>query len=51
MVADKAAFTDGAVYIPVEQYLALDDTTDGLYEYWHSLHFPFDAVYRRIRLT
>ena len=37
MVADKAAFTDGAVYMPVEQYLALDDTTDGLYEYWHGL--------------
>ena len=37
MVADKADFTDGAVYMPVEQYLALDDTTDGLYEYWHGL--------------
>jgi Uma2 family endonuclease len=23
--------------MPVEQYLALDDTTDGLYEYWHGL--------------
>lgn len=37
MAADKVAFTDGAVYMPVEQYLALDDTTDGLYEYWHGL--------------
>ncbi|GAC1629608.1 MAG: Uma2 family endonuclease [Ktedonobacteraceae bacterium] len=23
--------------MPVEQYLALDDNTDGLYEYWHGL--------------
>lgn len=37
MVADKAAITEGAVYMPVEQYLALDDTTDGLYEYWHGV--------------
>src|SRR5260370_20377007 len=37
MVADEAAFPDSAVYMPVEQYLALDDTTDGLYEYWHGL--------------
>jgi Uma2 family endonuclease len=37
MVADKVTLTDGAVYMPVEQYLALDDTTDGLYEYWHGL--------------
>src|SRR5579875_321296 len=37
MVADRAAFPDGAIYMPVEQYLALDDNTDGLYEYWHSL--------------
>jgi len=37
MVADRTAFTDGAVYMPVEQYLTLDDTTDGLYEYWHGL--------------
>ncbi len=45
MVADKAALNDGVVYMPVEQYLALDDNTDGLYS------FPFDAVYRRIRLA
>jgi len=37
MVADKATIDDGAVYMPVEQYLALDDDTDGLYEYWHGL--------------
>lgn len=37
MVADRAAFPEGAVYMPVEQYLALDDSTDGLYEYWHGL--------------
>jgi Uma2 family endonuclease len=37
MVADRAAFPDGAIYMPVEQYLALDDSTDGLYEYWHGL--------------
>ena len=37
MVTDKAAITEGAVYMPVGQYLALDDTTDGLYEYWHGL--------------
>lgn len=37
MGADKAAITEGAVYMPVEQYLALDDTTDGLYEYWHGV--------------
>src|SRR5256885_15874105 len=37
MVADRTAFPDSAVYMPVEQYLALDDTTDGLYEYWHGL--------------
>ena len=37
MAADKALFTDAAVYMPVEQYLALDDTTDGLYEYWQGL--------------
>lgn len=37
MAADRAAITDGAVYMPVEQYLALDDNTDGLYEYWHGL--------------
>jgi hypothetical protein len=33
MVADRAAFTEGAIYMPVEQYLALDNSTDGLYEY------------------
>jgi len=37
MVADRAAPNDGMVYMPVEQYLALDDNTDGLYEYWHGL--------------
>ncbi len=37
MVADKTALNDGVVYMPVEQYLALDDNTDGLYEYWHGL--------------
>jgi len=37
MVADKATLNDGVVYMPVEQYLALDDNTDGLYEYWHGL--------------
>ncbi len=37
MVADRAAFTDGAIYMPVEPYLALDNSTDGLYEYWHGL--------------
>ncbi len=37
MVADRAAPNDGVVYMPVEQYLALDDDTDGLYEYWHGL--------------
>lgn len=37
MVADRTAFPDRAIYMPVEQYLALDDTTDGLYEYWHGL--------------
>jgi Putative restriction endonuclease len=35
MVADRATINDGAVYMPVEQYLLLDDNTDGLYEYWH----------------
>jgi hypothetical protein len=35
MVADKASINDGAVYMPVEQYLLLDDNTDGQYEYWH----------------
>lgn len=35
MVADRATIDDGAVYMPVEQYLLLDDNTDGLYEYWH----------------
>jgi hypothetical protein len=33
MVADRAAFTEGAIYMSVEQYLALDNSTDGLYEY------------------
>ena len=37
MVADRAAFSDSVVYMPVEQYHALDDSTDGLYEYWHGL--------------
>jgi Uma2 family endonuclease len=37
MAADNAVLNDGAVYMPVEQYLALDDNTDGLYEYWHGL--------------
>jgi len=37
MAAERAAITGGPVYMPVEQYLMLDDTTDGLYEYWHGL--------------
>lgn len=37
MAANKATISDGAVYMPLEQYLALDDNTDGLYEYWHGL--------------
>src|SRR5260370_20659923 len=36
-VAEESGFTDGAVYMPVEQFLAIDHTTDGLYEYWHGL--------------
>ncbi len=35
MAADKATINDGAVYMPVEQYLLLDENTDGLYEYWY----------------
>jgi hypothetical protein len=35
MAADKVMITDDAVYMPVEQYLLLDENTDGLYEYWH----------------
>ncbi len=31
MAADRTAFTDGGVYMPIEQYLILDNTTDGLY--------------------
>ena len=37
MAADKATVSNGPVYMPVEQYLALDDNTDGLYEYWHGI--------------
>lgn len=37
MAADRLVPGDGPVYMPVEQYLALDDNTDGLYEYWHGL--------------
>ena len=33
MVADRSPMSDGPVYMPVEQYLALDESTDGKYEY------------------
>lgn len=33
MAADRAEVADGPVYMPVEQYLALDEATDGKYEY------------------
>jgi len=33
MVADRSPVSDGPVYMPVEQYLALDESTDGKYEY------------------
>jgi Uma2 family endonuclease len=33
MVADRSPVSDGSVYMPVEQYLALDESTDGKYEY------------------
>lgn len=34
MAADTM-IPDDAVYMPVEQYLLLDENADGLYEYWH----------------
>ena len=37
MAANKATISHGPVYMPVEQYLSLDDNTDGLYEYWHGI--------------
>jgi len=33
MATDRAEVADGPVYMPVEQYLALDESTDGKYEY------------------
>lgn len=33
MAADRTEVADGPVYMPVEQYLALDEATDGKYEY------------------
>src|SRR5260370_41867338 len=33
MLSDRSPVTDGSVYMPVEQYLALDESTDGKYEY------------------
>lgn len=33
MAADRTEVADSLVYMPVEQYLALDDATDGKYEY------------------
>ncbi len=33
MAAGRAEVADGPVYMPVEQYLALDEATDGKYEY------------------
>jgi Uma2 family endonuclease len=33
MVANRAHNGDGQLYMPVEQYLALDESTDGKYEY------------------
>lgn len=33
MVAGRSPVSDGPVYMPVEQYLALDESTDGKYEY------------------
>lgn len=50
MAADKAIISDGAVYMPVEQYLLLDENTDGLYEYWHGqviMLRPPSSVYMR----
>jgi len=33
MTADRAEVANGPVYMPIEQYLALDEATDGKYEY------------------
>src|SRR6266581_2355645 len=33
MAADRAEVANGPVYMPIEQYLALDEATDGKYEY------------------
>jgi len=33
MATNRAEVADGPVYMPVEQYLALDESTDGKYEY------------------
>ena len=39
MAADRTEVADGPVYMPVEQYLALDEATDGKYEYLDGLVF------------
>jgi len=39
MAADRTEVADGPVYMPVEQYLALDEVTDGKYEYLDGLVF------------
>jgi len=63
MATDRAEVADGPVYMPVEQYLALDESTDGKYEYLDGFVFMLrppssayaenalvDDVYRRINL-
>jgi Uma2 family endonuclease len=39
MAADRSQVSDGPVYMPVEQYLALDESTDGKYEYLDGIVF------------
>ena len=39
MAADRSQVSDSPVYMPVEQYLALDESTDGKYEYLDGIVF------------
>src|SRR5260370_38722039 len=54
MVADRSSVSDGSVYMPVEQYLALDESTDGKYEYLDGFVFmlrPPSSAYAETALV